>query len=175
MAYGEPGDFRAVRLQVHPETAFVVLVPPDALPTTVARGLLPESVPHADAVRNAGRAALLVAALTICPDRLLAATEDRLHQQYRAPAMPASTALIASLRREGIAAVVSGAGPSVLAMGGPGRPRRAGGPGARRLAGPRAGRRSGGSQAHPLTATCRPGVRQVEPGRGGKVLLLICA
>jgi homoserine kinase len=84
--------------------------------TEVARGLLPDQVPHGDAARNAGRAALLVAAFTARPEALLDATEDRLHQGYRAPAMPATHDLVGRLRAEGIPAVVSGAGPSVLAL-----------------------------------------------------------
>ena len=68
------------------------------------------------AAANSARAALLVAALTARPDLLLDGTEDYLHQQYRAAAMPATAALIARLRAAGIAAVVSGAGPSVLAL-----------------------------------------------------------
>ena len=73
-------------------------------------------MPHAAAAANAGRAALLVHALTADPSLLFAATEDRLHQAYRAPGMPATAALVARLREAGIAAVVSGAGPSVLAL-----------------------------------------------------------
>jgi homoserine kinase len=94
----------------------VVFVAPEPVPTKVARGLLPSSVPHADAARNAGRAALLIAALTACPSALLDGTEDKLHQDYRAPAMPHSQDLIARLRAAGVPAVVSGAGPSVLAL-----------------------------------------------------------
>jgi homoserine kinase len=112
---GTPG-FRAVRLDVDATTAFVVFVPEVALETRVARGLLPDQVAHGDAARNAGRAALLVAALTGRPDQLMAATEDRLHQQYRAAAMPDSAALIEALRADGYPAVVSGAGPTVLAI-----------------------------------------------------------
>ena len=111
-----PHGFEAVRLDVHAEVSFVVFVPERVLETRVARGLLPGHVPHADAAHNAGRAALLVAALTGRPDRLLAATEDRIHQQYRAEAMPESAALVQSLRRDGVPAVVSGAGPTVLAI-----------------------------------------------------------
>ena len=44
--------------------------------TKVARGLLPDVVPHADAAANSGRAALLVAALAGRPEHLLAATRD---------------------------------------------------------------------------------------------------
>src|SRR5262249_8053495 len=83
-----------------------------------ARAALPATVPHADAARNAGRAALLVHALTHEPRLLLPATEDRLHQSYRAPTAPATYALVTELRAAGIPAVVSGAGPSVLAVRG---------------------------------------------------------
>ncbi|MBC7299255.1 MAG: homoserine kinase [Demequina sp.] len=97
------------------ETA--VLIPRSILPTKQARAVLPGSVPHADAAFNAGRAALLVAALAGAPERLLAATEDRLHQDYRAAIMPAAHAMVKRLRGQGLAAVVSGAGPSVLVLG----------------------------------------------------------
>jgi homoserine kinase len=121
IAYAGPdGGFHAVRLDVDPSVAFVVHVPPTPLETQVARGLLPAEVPHRDAARNAGRSALLVAALTGRPDQLMAATEDRLHQQYRAAAMPESARLVERLRSAGLPAVVSGAGPTVLAMVGAG-------------------------------------------------------
>jgi homoserine kinase len=116
IAYTEDDAVRAVRLEVSPEVSFVVFVPPHPLPTHVARGLLPATVSHDDATRNTGRAALLVAALTGRPDVLLAATEDRLHQAYRAAAMPDSAALLTELRADGIPAMVSGAGPAVLAV-----------------------------------------------------------
>ncbi len=106
----------AVRLEPHHDVVAAVFVPSTPLATAKARRLLPDTVPHADAAHAAGRAALLVEALTRRPELLLAATEDRLHQSYRAPAMPASDALIATLRDQGVAAVVSGAGPTVLAL-----------------------------------------------------------
>ncbi|MEO5853233.1 MAG: homoserine kinase [Nocardioides sp.] len=114
---GREGDrFFAVPADVDPRVSAVVFVPPTPLETTVARGLLPSSVPHADAAADAGRAALLVAALAGRPEHLLLATRDYLHQDYREPAMPASLALMRSLRAEGVPATVSGAGPSVLAF-----------------------------------------------------------
>jgi homoserine kinase len=108
------GTARAVRLEPLPEIKPALLIPGAPVSTEVARGLLPDLVPHADAARNAGRAALLVAALTARPDALLEATEDRLHQDYRAPAMPETCELVRRLRANGVPAVVSGAGPSVL-------------------------------------------------------------
>ncbi|MCY7395076.1 MAG: homoserine kinase [Nocardioides sp.] len=110
------GGFFAVPAGLDRELSVVVLVPPDGLSTQAARGLLPAQVPHADAAANASRAALLVAALGGAPERLLLATEDRLHQRYREPAMPRSLALVDALRADGVPAVVSGAGPTVLAL-----------------------------------------------------------
>ncbi len=120
VAWGSPA--RAVRLEPRPDLLLTVLIPATELSTRTARGLLPDDVPHADAAFAAGRAALLVAVLTGVPggagvpDLLLAATEDSLHQDYRAPAMRATADLVATLRRNGHAAVVSGAGPSVLVI-----------------------------------------------------------
>src|SRR5690606_5215888 len=93
-----------------------VFVPPGGVSTHHARGVLPETVSHADAAMNSGRAALLVAALTGAPHRLISATEDRLHQSYRADEMPGSYRLVRNLRVEGVPAVISGAGPTVLAF-----------------------------------------------------------
>jgi homoserine kinase len=114
IAWDDGDGVRAARLNATGDV--VVLVPPNPVPTDLARALLPAAVPHADAARNAGRAALLVAALGGRADLLLPATRDWLHQAYRAPAMPDSGALVASLRAGGVPAVVSGAGPAVLAF-----------------------------------------------------------
>ncbi len=113
----DAGAARATRVDVHPDVAPIVCVPSFAVSTEKARGLLPRTVPHADAAANAGRAALLVHALGQRPDLLLDATADRLHQHYREPAMPETFALVTALRADGLAAVVSGAGPTVLVLG----------------------------------------------------------
>jgi homoserine kinase len=116
IAWTEGPGARAVRLptadRVHP----TVFVPTERGYTATARAALPSAVPHADAAFNAGRAALLTHALTSDPRLLFAATEDRLHQGYRAEAMPGTASLVAGLRSVGVAAVVSGAGPTVLAL-----------------------------------------------------------
>lgn len=112
----------AHRAALDPRISTVVLVPPYGVRTEVARGLLPAVLPYADAVANTGRAALLVAALAGDPALLWRATEDFVHQRYRAPAMPESLALLQALRAAGTPAVVSGAGPSVLAFVAPGLP-----------------------------------------------------
>ncbi len=127
IAWTSDGQPRMVRLEPLSVIRPVVCVAPAQIRTEVARRLLPDLVPHRDAAANAGRSALLVAALTQLPaglpgtapetaGALLAATRDWLHQDYRAPAMPETSALVSRLREAGIAAVVSGAGPSVLAL-----------------------------------------------------------
>ena len=119
-----PGP-RMVRLPVLEEIRPVVFVADESLATHTARGALPAAVPHRDAVANAARSALLVAALTRVPELLFDATQDYLHQPYRAAVMPRTAELVARLRAAGVAAVVSGAGPSVLALtvaGAPGWP-----------------------------------------------------
>jgi len=117
IAWVDPGGgARAAGLVPHPAVRPTVFVPAGRGLTATARAALPATVPHADAAHAAGRAALLVAALTRDPEWLLAATEDRLHQPYRAAGAPATASLLARLRAAGVPAVVSGAGPSVLAL-----------------------------------------------------------
>jgi homoserine kinase len=106
----------AARAEVSTAVRVVLLVPPAALSTSVARGLLPDVVPHAEAAANAGRAALLMAALAGQPSLLHTATEDLTHQRYRRVAMPESLELLDRLRAAGHAAVVSGAGPAVMVL-----------------------------------------------------------
>ena len=107
---------RHKKLFVHRGVSPLVLVPNFQLSTKLARSLQPESVPHEDAVFNVSRSALLIAALTQSPELLWEATQDKLHQNYRASAMPQTAELIQALRDHGHAAVVSGAGPSVLVL-----------------------------------------------------------
>jgi homoserine kinase len=124
--FGRP---HMARLEPLPLISPVICIAPAPVRTEVARRLLPDLVPHKDAAANAGRSALLVAALTQLPaamspgagwpdgaDVLFDATQDWLHQDYRSAAMPETDALVRRLRGEGIPAVVSGAGPSVVAL-----------------------------------------------------------
>lgn len=115
---GADGAWRALRETPSARLLPVVCVPGARLSTERARGLLPDTVAHSDAAFTAGRAALLATALTGRTELLLEATEDRLHQSYRAAAMPETAKLVDALRqRERLPAVVSGAGPSVLVLG----------------------------------------------------------
>ncbi|CAB4825745.1 unannotated protein [freshwater metagenome] len=106
----------AVHLPVDPRIKVMAFIPASALATSKARKMLPESIPFADAQRNTSNAAIMTQALTIRPDLLFTATEDFLHQSYRQAAMPSSFALMTKLRAAGIAAFISGAGPTVLAL-----------------------------------------------------------
>ncbi len=116
-----PARYGAARFRLHPEITMFAGIPQLRSSTEETRGMLPDLVSHRDARFNISRAALLVVALTERPDLLMAATEDVLHQQQRAAAMPASHGYLEVLRNCGVPAVLSGAGPSVLALtvGGP--------------------------------------------------------
>ena len=107
----------AIKLSPSVDIQPVVYVPENRMRTSEARALLPVSIPLSDAQYNARHSALLVHAITTAPELLFTATEDRMHQPFRLPALPATEKLLSSLRDSGIAAVLSGAGPSVLALG----------------------------------------------------------
>lgn len=113
---GRPGATRTVRPAVHPAVTAVVFVPQAQLSTARARSVLPAQVRLSAAAANSARAALLVHAMTTDPSLLLPATREWLHQDARRPSYPASMELVDRLRADGHAAVISGAGPSVLVL-----------------------------------------------------------
>jgi homoserine kinase len=116
VAWDGPSGVRAIRLEPAASVRPAVYIPTMRSLTAQARAALPPTVPHSDAAFTAARAALLVHAMTSDPELLFEGTEDRLHQPYRSPAMPETAALVARLRDAGLPAVVSGAGPTVLAL-----------------------------------------------------------
>lgn len=107
---------QSLNIEVDPRIGVLAFVPSTELSTSKARKMLPDSIPHQDAVRNSINTAVLAQALQNRPDLLLAATEDYLHQSYRQDAMPQSFALMTKLRKAGVAAFISGAGPTVLVL-----------------------------------------------------------
>jgi homoserine kinase len=117
LAYEGRNGIGVAQGHVDPAIGAALFIPETSLATEAARGLLPETVPHVDAAANSGRAALLVHAMASEPELLYEATHDWLHQGYRGVAMPRSFELMKSLRGQGYAAVISGAGPSVLVLG----------------------------------------------------------
>ncbi len=112
---GRP-DYSAVPLRLHPDIRLFAAIPEERSSTAETRVLLPAQVSHEDARFNISRVALLVVALTQRPDLLMAATEDVLHQPQRASAMPSSAEYLRLLRRHSVAATLSGAGPSLIAL-----------------------------------------------------------
>jgi homoserine kinase len=112
----DPPGYAAVPLRLHPDIHLFPAIPEERSLTAETRVLLPAQVSHHDARFNVSRAALLVVALTERPDLLMAATEDVLHQPQRVPAMPASAEYLRLLRRYKVAAVLSGAGPALIAL-----------------------------------------------------------
>src|ERR1700758_3425484 len=108
--------YSAVPLRLHPDIHLYCAIPEERSLTAETRVLMPARVSHNDARFNVSRAALLVIALTERPDLLMAATEDVLHQPQRASAMPASAEYLRQFRRRKVAAVLSGAGPSLIAL-----------------------------------------------------------
>ena len=86
----------SVQLVVDPRISAVAFIPSTSVSTSKARKMLPDLITHADAVKNSAHTALLVHALQHRPDLLHTATEDFLHQSYRADAMPSSFTLLSA-------------------------------------------------------------------------------
>lgn len=107
---------QSISLAVDHRISAVAFIPDSSLSTSKARKLLPETIPFRDAANNSTNTALLVHALTVRPDLLFTATKDYLHQVYREAAMPNSFALLTKFRSAGVAAFISGAGPTVLVL-----------------------------------------------------------
>src|SRR4051794_31175309 len=116
LAWTGPAGAAAVRLEPSPELAPVVFVPTTKASTARARKMLPATVPHADAAFNAARPALLTPALPPGPALRLRAPGAGRPQQSGARGVPGPAALVDGLRGARVPAVVSGAGPSVLAL-----------------------------------------------------------
>lgn len=117
LAYEGRAGVTVAQGSIDPAIAAALFIPNTSVATEAARGLLPQTVPHVEAAANSGRAALLVHAMASEPELLYDATCDWLHQGYREAAMPRSYELMKSLRGRGFAAMISGAGPSVLVLG----------------------------------------------------------
>lgn len=114
VSWDDNGRWGVAHLDPHPSIQAILAIPSAVLSTSVARGLIPQTVSHQDAVRNSARAALCIPAFTTDPSLLLPATEDFLHQRYRASAYRESYDLVQRLRAAGVAAAISGAGPAVV-------------------------------------------------------------
>ncbi len=123
VSWVEGDRMRAERLESRLDVRFVAAVPETMVSTAQARAILPEHYSRADAVFNLQRCALLVLAVTQGrPDLMQAATQDRIHQRYRAGLVPGAIdvlerrALPAALQPQVLALTVSGSGSTLLAM-----------------------------------------------------------
>jgi homoserine kinase len=98
--------------------AAVMVVSEKPLPTRRSRGLLPDSIPHADAAFSAGRAGLLATAIALGRRDLIGpGMSDRLHERYRSIAVPDLESVREVLLAAGAdGAALSGAGPSVVGL-----------------------------------------------------------
>lgn len=113
------GGGTVLRLDEPVSLKALVCVAPSRLSTSTARSVLPDTYTRTEAAASLGRAALLAAVLAderSDPDLLMAATEDNFHQPPRFELMPDTGDLVRALRARGIAAFLSGAGPSVAAL-----------------------------------------------------------
>jgi homoserine kinase len=105
------------RFDPDPELRPALFVPSDlAISTEAARRVLPDAVPRADAVANAGHAALVAIALLHEPDLLPAAMRDRVHEDVRLGLVPEVREVFERVRGAGLAVCVSGSGPTLLAF-----------------------------------------------------------
>lgn len=111
-------DMKYVKIRVPDTLHFAVMIPDFTLSTELAREALPKSVSLQDAVFNASRAALLATSMmTGDIDNLAIATEDRLHEPYRASLIPNMEAILEKARSYGAKGTfLSGAGPTLLAV-----------------------------------------------------------
>jgi homoserine kinase len=105
----------------HEQVAIAVAIPDFELSTSKARQALPKQVSLKDAIFNASHLALLTQALiTANPDWLQSALQDKLHQPYRQSLIPGMEAVQAAAIASGAyGLVISGAGPTLLALGEP--------------------------------------------------------
>ncbi len=117
-----PPGHEVLRLDFPEEWEIVLLIPEARVPTAQARAILAPSLSRPDAVFNAARCALWVAAVEHRDLGLLQrATEDRWHQEDRASLFPPLPHLLAAAREAGAAgAALAGSGPAVVAFAAPG-------------------------------------------------------
>jgi homoserine kinase len=110
----------AHRLEPTPRLRPVLCVPRARQSTKEARAVLPPMLPLDHAAANGARAAVVLAGLAGAMAWDPRAMIDVLHEPARFKVMPPSAHLVMELRQRGIAACLSGAGPSVLAVLGSG-------------------------------------------------------
>ena len=111
-------DFKYVKINPPKNLKAIVAIPNFHLSTEIARNALPKEISFKDAIFNISRAALLTSALSSNRlDLLEVATDDKLHQDYRAKFIPGLKDLFKQAKDSGAYSVtISGAGSSILAL-----------------------------------------------------------
>lgn len=116
-------SMEAEKIASHPQWRFVVAIPEATVSTRAARDILPESYSLKDTIFNLQRVALLVHAVhSDRGDLLRDATQDRIHQPYRAALVPGLDALLQRQKLGGelqdhlLSISISGSGSAVLAI-----------------------------------------------------------
>lgn len=116
-AMQEEGNLYEAELALSDTLNWTALIPDFELPTTKARGVLPASLPRADAVYNLSHAMLLMKALETGDLPLLyASLRDRMHQPHRLPLIPGGEAVWRAAQSLGAAVFLSGAGPTLMCI-----------------------------------------------------------
>lgn len=105
-------------ISVHEKIGFMALIPPFELSTEISREVIPELVPHKQAVYNVGRGMLLIQALASGDmDKLSMALDDQLHEPYRFPLIDGAEEIRENMALLGaVRTVISGAGPTLLVV-----------------------------------------------------------
>ena len=111
-------DFKYIKIKPPKNLKAIVSIPDFYLSTEIARNILPKEITRKDAIFNISRAALLTSALfSNRLDLLEIATEDKIHQDYRAKFIPNLNQLFKETKKSGAYSVtISGAGSSILAL-----------------------------------------------------------
>ena len=118
LSVGEENHWQFVPITCNPKIKFIVAIPDFELSTEAARSVLPSSLTYADAVYNMAHLSLLIKALeTGNPQWLSEALKDKLHQPYRKSLITGYDRLYQEvLQAGGYGMVISGAGPTLLAL-----------------------------------------------------------
>lgn len=94
-----------------------VCIPDFELSTNIARSVLPDSIPRADAIFNAKHLAMLIDAVNTKDAKLMkVALQDKIHQPYREKLIPGMKEIMNAFKHEDgvLGCVLSGAGPTLL-------------------------------------------------------------
>lgn len=111
-------DFKYIKIKPPKNLKAIVSIPDFYLSTEIARNILPKEIKREDAIFNISRAAMLTSALfSNRLDLLEVATEDKIHQDYRAKFIPNLQKLFKETKKAGAySSTISGAGSSILAL-----------------------------------------------------------